>query len=433
MNARRSIGRCGGRLRGTPVIVCISDAAAAIRHPNVIVDVWGPGWSGYDWNVTLSTNVKRRANRLADIELHKEVHGKNAEAARKEYLRDQWANNRKEWARRFLDVTRAPEPSDYQVPFQAPSWEHFDDECSSTVAYDIVWTFSDIYKADDMPHVDALDCGALLVQQLGDCHEHRCMKEWYPQANNITLTKYAFELEEIFNYENVRKHYPDFTMGLFGHSPDTGNEWDFYPAPWAGKRNKAMIFGYDGSFYPIRTTITDNLNRLRDDPHMSDTDALVGRHEHPGYTVEIAESARTSPLETYEVGHETYKTHRALRADFGRGMREAQICVFDSSLERKLIRKYAQAMLSGCVLATDLPTEHEEALSKFTIPLEPSWDIEQIERQVQKYLDDPARLHQMALDAFAYARQHLTTTSKISSVLAMADSYRAGARGYDRE
>ncbi|KAL1413682.1 hypothetical protein Q8F55_001461 [Vanrija albida] len=404
---------------------------AAIRHPNVIVDVWGPGWSGYDWNVTLSVNVKRRANRVADIELHKEVHEKNADAAAQEYRREQWATNRKEWARKFLDVTRPPDPSDYQVPFQAPTWKHFDDECNSVVKYDIVWTFSDIYKASDMAHVDALDCGALLVQQLGDCHEHRCMKEWYPQANNITLTKYAFELEEIFNYDNVRKHYPNFTMGLFGHSPDTGNEWDFYPTAWAAKRNKAMIFGYDGSFYPIRTTITDNLNRLRDDPHRSDSEALVGRHQHPGYTVGIPESARTTPLETYQLGHETYKTHRALRADFGRGMREAQICVFDSSLERKMIRKYAQAMLSGCVLATDLPTEHEEALSKFTIPLEPSWSIDQIERQLQKFLDDPARLHQMALDAFAYARKHLTTTSKVSSVLALADSYRAGARGYD--
>jgi hypothetical protein len=66
-----------------------------------------------------------------------------------------------------------------------------------------------------------LDCGALLVQQLGDCHEFRCFEEWYPQANNITLSKYAFELEEIFTYDRVKEAYPDWEMGIFGHSPDT--------------------------------------------------------------------------------------------------------------------------------------------------------------------------------------------------------------------
>jgi len=44
-------------------------------------------------------------------------------------------------------------------------------------------------------------------------------------------------------------------------------------------------------------------------------------------------------LETYTPGHWSYETHRRLREDFAKGMREARICVFDSSLERKMIRK----------------------------------------------------------------------------------------------
>jgi hypothetical protein len=36
-------------------------------------------------------------------------------------------------------------------------------------------------------------------------------------------------------------------------------------------------------------------------------------------------------------------------------------------LERKLIRKYAQALLSGCVIATDLPTDREDDLLEFII------------------------------------------------------------------
>jgi hypothetical protein len=106
---------------------------------------------------------------------------------------------------------------------------------------------SDIFKQND-PHVDALGCGALLVQcvcrasphgspdvqlaaltartalthrQVGDCHSERCLKEWYPHANNITLSKYAFELQEIFEYSKVKARFPEFQLGVFGHSPDT--------------------------------------------------------------------------------------------------------------------------------------------------------------------------------------------------------------------
>ena len=144
-------------------------------------------------------------------------------------------------------------------------------------------------------------------------------------------------------------------------------------------------------------------------------------------------------------------------------MREAKICVFDASLERKMIRKvgrlclawcqyltkgyqYAQAFLSGCIVAADLPTEHEEALREFIIPLKRTWDIDRIHAEIQSYLARPDRLHQMAMDAFVYARQHLTTTcvlvqdnadegnrNKVSHVLRMADDYRRGVRGYECE
>jgi len=62
------------------------------------------------------------------------------------------------------------------------------------------------------------------------------------------------------------------------------------------------------------------------------------------------------------------------------------------------------------VIAADIPTEHEEALSKFVIPLKPTWDIEKIHEVLEGYLLDQERLHQMAMDGFAYARKHLTTT-----------------------
>lgn len=84
-------------------------------------------------------------------------------------------------------------------------------------------------------------------RQLGDCHSWRCLKEWYPHANNITLSKYAFELPEIFDHTYVKDRFPAWEMGIFGHSPDTANEWDFYPGKWADKTSDATMFGYDGS------------------------------------------------------------------------------------------------------------------------------------------------------------------------------------------
>ena len=83
--------------------------------------------------------------------------------------------------------------------------------------------------------------------------------------------------------------------------------------------------------YPIRTTITDH---SRNNPS-----ALIDHQKHPGYWVSTPEYARQYPLETYTKGHELYAKHEELREDFARGMRQAKICVFDASLERKMIRK----------------------------------------------------------------------------------------------
>ncbi|BEJ14168.1 hypothetical protein CspHIS471_0313420 [Cutaneotrichosporon sp. HIS471] len=219
---------------------------AALRHPNVIVDVWGPGWAGYDWNVPLSVNVKRRANRIAQLETSRAEHTAAAIRTRQAAARERWASERNNWFRMFAQapppVTDMPnEESDFE-PWTTPEWIERVDECNDAVRYDIVWTIS---------------------------------------------------------------------------------------------------------------------------------------------------------------------------------------------LERKLIRKYAQALLSGCVIASDLPTEHEEAMMGLVIRLEPTWDIDRIQAEINKYLAQPEVLHQMALDGFAYARKHLTTTAKISDMLRLVEAHRSGARGYD--
>lgn len=53
----------------------------------------------------------------------------------------------------------------------------------------------------------------------------------------------------------------------------------------------------------------------------------------------MQDDLRRSPLETYEEGHSSYQVHRDVRDDFAKTMRQARICIFDSSLEKKMIRK----------------------------------------------------------------------------------------------
>lgn len=95
--------------------------------------------------------------------------------------------------------------------------------------------------------------------------------------------------------------------------------------------------------------------------------------------------------------------------------------------------QYAQALLSGCVVAADLPTEQEGDLSRFMIQLSPTWSFERIEQELQSHLQQPEKLQQMAVDGFLYAREHLTTMAKLSSLVRMVDAYRDGVRGYDCE
>jgi hypothetical protein len=70
---------------------------AALRHPNIITDVWGPGWKGWDNGLTISGNAKRRARRIEQIERSKaeyeEQQRLRAMARQREVERKQaWAN-----------------------------------------------------------------------------------------------------------------------------------------------------------------------------------------------------------------------------------------------------------------------------------------------------------------------------------------------------
>lgn len=100
------------------------------------------------------------------------------------------------------------------------------------------------------------------------------------------------------------------------------------------------MFGFDGSCasFSKQEDVADKISLSHsNDHHRLPVHRRI--HDHPGYVLEGNEEAYRQPLETDEVDHEYYAVHRELREDFAKRMREAKICVFDASLERKLIRK----------------------------------------------------------------------------------------------
>lgn len=109
----------------------------------------------------------------------------------------------------------------------------------------------------------------------------------------------------------------------------------------------------DIAVYPIRSTVNSHIKSLPSasslgSQNLADAEIaelqtqesfIIQRHAHPGYTIAIPKEATEQPLETYEKSHAYYRTHERLREDFANGMRTSRVCVFDSSTERKMIRK----------------------------------------------------------------------------------------------
>lgn len=181
-------------------------------------------------------------------------------------------------------------------------------------------------------------------------------------------------------YERLEATYPNFKMQvsaggslvnavlsivlqLLTHSPDAANPWDYYPlAKWSDKCHGAVLFGAAHELYTIRCAswrhvlsieLTETY-RPTVATAISNKKTFITRFSHPGFEVHrYRVSDKLGKLATYTPGHPSYRTQRQKREEFAQGMREAQICVFDSSMEKKAIRKYAQAFLSGCVVAAD--------------------------------------------------------------------------------
>jgi hypothetical protein len=108
---------------------------------------------------------------------------------------------------------------------------------------------------------------------------------------------------------------------------------------------------------------------------------------------------------------------RRVSTEWSVGMRSTKICVFDASSERKTIRKFNEAFLSGCVVASDIPSEMESLFRGVVIELDARMSEAEIDGILRRALSDPVRLQEMAVEALRRARRMFSCKNKVDKLL----------------
>jgi hypothetical protein len=117
---------------------------AALRHPNIITDVWGPGWKGWDNALTISGNAERRARRIEQLERSKAEHEELQR--RRRLARQREVERVQAWAKWTFGMSKLVIPEDIEVqPWEAPQWLDAYEEGCGSVKWEIVWTISSVY------------------------------------------------------------------------------------------------------------------------------------------------------------------------------------------------------------------------------------------------------------------------------------------------
>ncbi|KAH9808187.1 hypothetical protein DFH28DRAFT_1088028 [Melampsora americana] len=275
----------------------------------------------------------------------------------------------------------------------------------------------------------SLDCQTLLFVKSGDCNNNQCLWESNLLHANVTMVRYAHEALEMFSVERILemkkfkyKDRSDLSFQLIAHVPDTANEWDFFPFDrWEEKTIKAMLIGkVDGGYYPIRFTINEAIKH-----HQTFITKLISP---PPFVKPFQHFLKSRPIQlNWNSTRHSYQ--REILRSFSHSIRSTQICIFDGSIEEKSIRKFAQVMLSGCVIASNLVTEHDSFLKGNIIELGLYDPIEVINQKISNALQNQTELKRKASVCLSYARKHLTGLRELDLILDLSQKYRSGQRG----
>ncbi|KAJ3416174.1 hypothetical protein HDV05_002819 [Chytridiales sp. JEL 0842] len=386
---------------------------------DIPIELWKPAVKSKDGTWTLDWKAPVRPKTLWVLYLNE----------RSEYLQ--------KLDRYYYDEVRAAsEHPSIHVRMWGPGWplwnstqtpvENVARAFGSVDKFDIIYTKTKHHK-ESFPN-------SVVIHAPGDCHHFQCLSssQINPYADGLTI-RYAGLIVDLFRPEQWKARMGDSVqMPFIFHSTDCADERMMYPARlqnagerWEDSRpNEVMLFGYVSDWYPLRKTVVEGIRNK----------TITGSvYRHPGYVQkpkELQKGDKKKELGVYDP-HDPDVAHMfENQRQWAQSLRQTQICIFDSSIVRKAIRKYHEAFLSGCVVAADIPLEMEFMFEDAIIPLRPNMTPEEIQHTIEPYLEDKDRLAKMAVKAFRRAREHWTCRNKVDRLLKAAAKIRSGERGY---
>ena len=277
----------------------------------------------------------------------------------------------------------------------------------------IVWT--------SLIHFNFTDPNIITIHELGDCHNQACVKDVNP-LSNITSVRYAHILPDIFMFN---KEYQPSPHQLYVHNSDCANEQLFSDdIDFSSKTNDIFLYGaVHYILYPLRLKI-----------HQGISNGLIyGKiYHHPGYCLNSLNDEEILSIKQYPIMFNSSANIKLNQenVDFSKHMMSTWICVFDSSIVRKTIRKFFQAMLAGCAIASDIPFDFPIKAHKFIIQIDFSWSYEKLNETLVNALIDKIALKERILGAKKFAQEYFTCQAKMNRILDSVAGYRAGWRGY---
>ena len=259
---------------------------------------------------------------------------------------------------------------------------------------------------------------SVLIFEVGDCHfrEDFSCRESVPLSAHIVSVRYGHLLVTQF-YETPLS-LQTLPPKLYFHIPDCANAHHFVKRPPRANRSEVLLIGSSWApLYPLR----HNARRAHDMGLINNSVVF----QHPGY--ELSQNISWH--------QKTYNRpfSRGLRANqlkFYEALKSASICVFDSSVVRKSIRKFYEAALAGCVIASDLPLDLWIEFQGKIVELPPNASPEEIAVVLNGAQNNIALLNQLSKSARAVVLSKFTCMHKFKLIALARSMYLEGRRGY---
>ena len=145
-------------------------------------------------------------------------------------------------------------------------------------------------------------------------------------------------------------------------------------------------------------------------------------------------SCRTHPpplmdSERYDPRSNHTRHFRLQYQDYANSLKHASICIFDSSIVRKMIRKFSEALMAGCVVASDLPHEMWSELEESIITLPHNGSPQEIAAIINSFSRRPSALEELRRKGHALALERLSCEARLETLWRNIQAYKRGRRG----